>query len=528
MSGRHRAESEPEAGQHERGGKQGGHLREVAKSGAFNIVGSVVGSLATFALVAIITRGAGVTVAGLYFQAVGIISAASAVAVWGAPLGVMRAVSARLAIGDRDLRPALAVTFIPIVTTTVIMAVAVVVFAPDIATVVTAAANESTMTTILRTLAPALPFMAITRMAVAASRGAGATWPAVVYDVAGQPLVRTAICVVIAARHLDSSLYGVAWSVASGVSALFATVTLVGTTRGLSRRVADGKIWDKEIAKRFWAFTAPRGLEEFFQVSNAWLLIVLVGALASARDAAVYAAVSRTAAATATVLQGVIFALAPRLSAAFATKDYSAASHLYRSVTTWLIAITVPFVALLTIFPGGYLSIISPSVRSGAAALVILAVPMLANVVAGPSNVVLLMAGKSSWTMTNASISIAVTLVVAVLLIPHGGANAASISWGAAILVQNGLALYQIWRGFRMQPISRAGLAVGAVAVLLPALPSVVLRVFVGDRPVALVASALIVVLLAGGFALRLGRTRVLALLGQRQGTGAAADAKVA
>jgi O-antigen/teichoic acid export membrane protein len=90
---------------------------------------------------------------------------------------------------------------------------------------------------------------------------------------------------------------------------------------------------------------------------------------------------------------------------------------------------------------------------------------MLVSTATGPVTVILLMAGKSSWNLANAAVALAVTLGLAVMLVPPLGLEGAAIAWAAGILVNNLVPLAQIWLSLRLHPLG-PGLAVAAASSL--------------------------------------------------------------
>ena len=97
--------------------------------------------------------------------------------------------------------------------------------------------------------------------------------------------------------------------------------------------------------------------------------------------------------------------------------------------------------------------------------MVILGSSMLVATLVGPVDVVLLMAGKSSWNLLNTMVAVVVNVVLNLILIPRYGINGAAVAWAASILLNNLLPLGQTWRFMQLHPFGRGSVIVAASAI---------------------------------------------------------------
>jgi O-antigen/teichoic acid export membrane protein len=103
--------------------------------------------------------------------------------------------------------------------------------------------------------------------------------------------------------------------------------------------------------------------------------------------------------------------------------------------------------------------------------VVVLACAMLVATGCGMVDMVLSMAGKTSWNLVNVLIALGVTIGLDVLLIPRYGAIGAAIGLACAVTANNLLPLVQVGRSVGLHPfgagtIAAGGLAVGCFGVL--------------------------------------------------------------
>ena len=134
--------------------------------------------------------------------------------------------------------------------------------------------------------------------------------------------------------------------------------------------------------------------------------------------------------------------------------------------------------------------------------MLVLAAAMLLATGCGMVDMVLAMAGRTSWNLGNVLLALAVTLAVDLPLVPRLGALGAAIGLAAAVCVNNLVPLAQIGTALRLHPFGRATVAAAGLAVACFGVPGLLVRATVGDRPAALA--------LAGGAATALGAAAYL------------------
>jgi O-antigen/teichoic acid export membrane protein len=103
--------------------------------------------------------------------------------------------------------------------------------------------------------------------------------------------------------------------------------------------------------------------------------------------------------------------------------------------------------------------------------VVVLACAMLVATGCGMVDMVLAMAGRTSWNLVNVVIALGVTIGLDLLLIPRYGALGAAIGLACAMVANNVLPLIQVGRAARLHPfgpgtLAAAGLSVACFGVL--------------------------------------------------------------
>jgi O-antigen/teichoic acid export membrane protein len=274
--------------------------------------------------------------------------------------------------------------------------------------------------------------------------------------------------------------------VASGTIALVWTYRLV---RRAERRAGTGRGQAPTPWTDFWRFTSPRAMQSIVQIGLQRLGIVLVSATLGPAHAAVYAAVTRFLVFGQLGSQAITAAVQPQIGALMVKDDHKGAQHIYQVSTCWLVLLCWPVYLFLAVFSRQIPLIFGPGYDAGTAVLVVLAGAMLFATGSGMVDAVLAMAGKTLWTLMNATIALIVNVSLTLVLLPHLGILGAAIGWAVGIVTNNVLPLTQLAVSMRLHPFGRGTLlAMAVAAVWLGALPLLV-AVATHDGLVALIVS---------------------------------------
>jgi O-antigen/teichoic acid export membrane protein len=153
--------------------------------------------------------------------------------------------------------------------------------------------------------------------------------------------------------------------------------------------------------------------------------------------------------------------------------------------------------------------------------VVVMMFGMLVAIFSGPVDTVLLMAGRSTVSLVNSLVALALDLGLCLLLIPRLGISGAAIAWAVAVAVRAALGYVQVRRTMSISPISKASLISASASVLCFALPMLTLTLTDHATLTTFVVTGLIGCVAYGGL-LYLGKRtlhlRALRSLFQRKG----------
>ena len=429
------------------------HVAVVARGGALTMAGFVASAGLQFLLVVVVTHGVTTAEAGAFFEAVALFMILSNWGEFGADTAMVRMIPRLRALGrGADIPPTVRSGAVPVFCAGILVGVVVVVLAPWLSDAFFSPPQAGEAATYLRLFGAMLPVASVATVMLAATRGFATMTPYVAVQNVGVPLGRVLMVGAAVLAGGSALAIGLAWSaplVCSLVVALIWYRALVNRDRpawtGVPRPT-------RELAVELWRFAGPRAMAAVFGVTITWFDVLLVGALASTREAAIYAAISRLAVVGTYALQAMGMAVAPQFSELVTLGERVRLDHLYQASTWWMIAVTWPLYLLLLIFPSVFAGMFGSSYTAGATALAILSAAGLFNLATGNITVLLLMAGNSMLNMLNAAGSLTINIVLNLILIPRYGMNGAAVAWAASIVANNLAALIQVNRLLGQRP----------------------------------------------------------------------------
>ena len=478
-------------------------LAEVARGGVLNLAGAAVSAVATLGITILVTRHFHQEIAGAFFAATSLFLIAEAVSGLGAFNGAVYFIARLRSLHAESRIPViLKAAVIPVAVCSVAAAVALVIFALPLArgllgSQLSHGTNPAEVARALRVLAAALPFAALADTFLGASRGYRDMRPTVAVDRVGRSCLQAA-GVLVAVLASSTALLAPLWAlpyVPAGVAAWLWLRRI--QRRGAGRAVAESSATETSTAETstaetpatstpvtataggFWRFTAPRALASVAQIVIQRLDIVLVAVMRGPAEAAVYTAATRFLVVGQLANAAISMAAQPQLTHLFAVRDRPGANAVYQATTAWLIVLTWPLYLLAMIYGPEVLAVFGHSYRAGSSVMLILGLAMLVATGCGQVDMVLITTGRSSWSLINGLLAVAVNVALDLALIPRYGIAGAAIGWAAAIAVTNLVPLVQVAIAARVHPFGPGS----AVACLLSALSF-------GAIPVAVRATA--------------------------------------
>ncbi len=471
--------------------------RTLARHGALGLVGAVTAGAGGFALTVIVGRTLDARSTGVFFTCVAVFTILTTVVLLGADTGLVRELSALRATDRRAQVPvAFRVAARPVLAVSAAVAVLGLVVAGPVARAAVPAADADELALALRVLAPFLVLSTASALLLnGALRGLGSmrsfTLVQQVMLPAGRPLAVLAAVLLLGPSPVGALA---AWALplvaAVGIAAVDVRRRLRAVAAQAPPGTVDGGVDAREVSRRFWRLTAPRGLAATFEVVIVWADVVLVAVLLGPAEAGIYAAASRFVTSGTLAMQAIRLAIGPVLAGSFGRGDLAEAERVHRFSTVGAILSTWPVYLTVALFAPGVLSLLGPGFGAAAPALSVLAVAMLAVVATGNANTVLNMAGRSSWAARNTGRAAALMLALDLVLVPRFGIVGAAVGWSAAMITDAALGIGQIRRRLGVRSFGPVVVEAAVLALVVFGVPALAVRLLAGPSLAAALAGA--------------------------------------
>lgn len=302
----------------------------------------------------------------------------------------------------------------------------------------------------LEAAALALPFVALAQVYLGGTRGLKIMRHTLYVYWVGQPVAWLVIMVAgwALSRTVGMSVlaYSLSWVVATGAAWL---------------------LWQRETSSfptlppepgEFGAlvrYGAPRAPAALLSQLLFWTDYFVLARYVSAGELGVYAAAVRVAQALVLLLTALNYMFSPFVADLHARGERARLDGLYKALTRWTLAGTMPLLLLFLIVPGPVLQVFGPSFEGGSTALRILLIGQIVHVAVGSVGFILIMVGRTGWDLVLYAASFLLDLAVALVLAPRLGAEGAAIAQTVTMVASTAGRLYLVWRFVKIQPFHR-------------------------------------------------------------------------
>jgi O-antigen/teichoic acid export membrane protein len=468
-----------------------GDERTILAGTGQSVIGLAVAILATFATQVVITRVQGPAAFGvvtLATQGALVLGFFSRV---GMDMAAVRRVAIDVGQGDRSRVRAI-VSRASVISTAASLVVAAIVFAcaeplarafaPDLVEPATQA---------FRAAALAIPFTALVQVYLGGTRGLKVMRHTLYVFWMGQPLGWLALILAgwLAARSVGMTTlaYSVSWVVATGAAAWL----WYRETRGFgSEPPARGEV--RELLR----YGIPRAPAALFSQLLFWTDLFVLARYASSFETGIYAAAARAGQVILLFIISVSLMFSPFVADLHARGERDKLDRLYKQLTRWTLAATLPLFVLLAVTPASALRLFGSEFGQGRTALLILLLGQLVNVATGTVGFILIMVGRTGWDLIVYAGSIAFDIGAAVFLIAGLGLGmeGAAIAGALTMALSKLARLWLVWKFVHVQPFDR-NYARLAIPTLFAIAAGIATHLLLGGKawPVDLIGTGIVV-----------------------------------
>jgi O-antigen/teichoic acid export membrane protein len=314
---------------------------------------------------------------------------------------------------------------------------------------------------VFRAAALALPFVALCQVYLGGTRGLKIMRHTLFIYWAGQPVAWIVLMLLTWPVSMSASSTVLAYALSWVMATVAAWYVWERETRAFSPLAAE----PGETAALV-RYGAPRAPAALLSQLLFWTDYFVLSRYVTSAELGVYAAALRVAQALMLFLVAVNYMFSPFVADLHARGERDRLDALYKALTRWMLAGTIPLLLLLLIAPGPVLSLFGSTFDTGSTALRILLVGQVVNVGVGSVGFILIMVGRTGWDLAVYAASFLLDLAVAFALAPHLGAEGAAVAQAVTMVCSNAGRLYLVWRFVHIQPFDRhyVRLAVPAAA----------------------------------------------------------------
>jgi len=429
-----------------------------------NIAGIVIAALATFAANILLTR----TLGPEGFGVVTVLTQAAFVGSFatrsGMDMAVLRDVAVEVGVGRfGGIRAPVGRAAAIAGAVSLVVAVVAILAANAVRAVFSVSDDIGRWT--VEAAAVGLPFLALANVWLSATRGLKIMRYTLYFFWAGQPVGW--VILMLAGFRLSETAWMGAFTYS--LSWAFATVAAFLAWK------RESKSWPAEAMPpgalaRLMRYAGPRAPAALFSQLLFWTDLFVLTRYATGAEVGIYSAALRAGQIIVLFLTSVSLMFSPFVADLHNRGETERLDRLFKALTRWTIAATLPALLLLIVAPGSALRIFGSDFAGGQTALLILIVGQFINIATGSVGFVLIMVGRTGWDLVVYAASLATNLALAFWLCPRygmvGGALANAITfalskWARLILVSTFVHIQPYDRDYlRLLVPSTVGLAV--------------------------------------------------------------------
>jgi O-antigen/teichoic acid export membrane protein len=433
-----------------------GDQRDILGGAGQNVIGLAAGVLTTFATQVIMTRGLGPALFGVVTLTTQFAFIASTATRFGMDVANVRLVAILMGRGESGrTRPLVRTSAVIAGVTSAIVGLAVILLAGPLSDWFVSERLHNQGVVAFVAAGAAIPFAALTWVYLGGTRGLKIMRHTLYIFWVGQPLGWIAFAVagwwvVAKTAGVSSFAYAASW----GVACLFAWWAWERETRGFHARTEGGAIPEERTGAlmKFGALRAPATL---FAQLLFWIDTFVLAAYRGSAEVGVYGATVRTGQSLLLFLTSLSLVFSPFVADLHYRGEKDKLDAMYKNVTRWGLATTLPILLALAILPGTIMRVYGERFVVGAPALEILIIGLIVPVIVGTVGFILIMVGRTGWDLLVYVASFFTAVGIAVVLAPRYGMRGAAVAEAVTLTVSAFARLMLVKKFVRIWPFDR-------------------------------------------------------------------------
>ena len=308
-----------------------------------------------------------------------------------------------------------------------------------------------------------LPFLALANVWLSATRGLKIMRYTLYVFWAGQPVLWVLLMVggfsISRSTWMSVLAYSLSWVLATLAAGYF------------WRRESRG--WDTAPMEpgampKLMRYAGPRAPAALFSQLLFWTDLFVLTRYVGDGEVGVYSAALRAGQVIVLFLTSVSLMFSPYVADLHNRGETARLDRLFKTLTRWTIAATIPVFLVLTVAPGTALRVFGTEFAGGETALLILLAGQFINIATGSVGFVLIMVGRTGWDLAVYAASLLLNLGLAFWLCPRYGMEGAAVANAVTFALSKWARLALVKRFVGIQPYDRDyGRLLGPSAVAL-------------------------------------------------------------
>jgi O-antigen/teichoic acid export membrane protein len=249
---------------------------------------------------------------------------------------------------------------------------------------------------------------------------------------------------------VSSLAYALSWAIACGA----AWWAWERETRGFEGRTVGGGI-PEEHTRALVKFGLLRAPATLFAQLLFWIDTFVLASYRGSSEVGVYGATVRTGQSLLLFLTSLSLVFSPFVADLHHRGEKEKLDALYKNVTRWGLASTLPVLLALAILPGTIMRVYGDEFVSGRSALLILIVGLIVPVIVGTVGFILIMVGRTGWDLLVYAGSFVMAVGIAVILAPKYGMRGTAVAEAITLTVSAFARLFLVKRFVGIWPFDR-------------------------------------------------------------------------
>ena len=432
-----------------------GDQRDILGGAGQNVIGLAAGVLTTFATQVIMTRGLGPALFGVVTLTTQFAFIASTATRFGMDVANVRLVAILMGRGETGrTRPLVRTSAVIAGVVSAVVGLAVILLAGPLSTAFVSPALHRQGVVAFVAAGVAIPFAALTWVYLGGTRGLKIMRHTLYIFWVGQPLGWIAFAVAGWIVAKTAGVTAFAYTASWGLACVFAWWAWERETRGFEARTEGGGIPEERTGAlmKFGALRAPATL---FAQLLFWVDTFVLAAYRGSAQVGVYGATVRTGQSLLLFLTSLSLVFSPFVADLHYKGEKDKLDALYKNVTRWGLATTLPILLALAILPATIMRVYGEKFVVGSSALEILIIGLIVPVIVGTVGFILIMVGRTGWDLLVYVASFAVAVGIAVWLAPTYGMKGAAIAEAVTLTLSAFARLLLVRRFVDIWPFDR-------------------------------------------------------------------------